>query len=120
MTNIDQLYTVEDHEKGAEMQVRDQVGKPLDMFITVIGVDSKRWRKTKTEASRKLLEDKADPDKVIIDSLVEATIDWRGFMSEGKELDFTKKKVRQLYQNAPYIAEQVDRFIADRANFIKS
>ena len=44
--DINKLYTAESHEEGAEMQVKDENGKQVDCFITVVGQDSKTWRKT--------------------------------------------------------------------------
>ena len=43
--DIDQLYTVEDHEEGAEMQVMGPRGKLLDMFIKVKGMEKKKFYK---------------------------------------------------------------------------
>ena len=113
--DIDQLYTVEDHEKGAEMQVHDQNGKPLDMYLTIAGMDSKAWRQAFNKNKRKMIEG----EDIKADILSEVTIGWRGFTSKGKELEFSKKKAKNLYSQAPYIADQVDRFIADRSNFTK-
>ena len=117
--DIESLYTVDAHESGAEMQVKDPSGKSVDMFIKVIGVDSKAWRGLAKERRKKMLDGQTDPDADDIDMLVKATTGWRGFMSGGKKVEFSKDKIKELYENAPYIAEQVDRFIANRANFIK-
>jgi hypothetical protein len=93
------------------------------MYIRVVGLDSDKWRTAMRETKRRILTDsKDDREKADyeLDQLVDATLDWRGFMSDGEELKFTKKRVRDLYKNAPYIRDQVDRFIAERANFTQS
>ena len=118
MTNIDELYTLEHHENGAEMQVKDENGNDLDMYLILAGTDSKRFREGFAKAKREaLLDDETDTNVI---TLSEATIGWRGFMSKGKELEFSKEKVEQLYRNAPYIMTQVNFFIGNRANFTKS
>jgi len=117
--DIEYLYTVDDHESGAEMQVNGPNGKPLDMFITVAGVDSKRWRKALHKGMSKRIKKSGDSDDIEAESLAEAILGWRGFMSDGKELKHSKAQAKKLLVNAPYIALQVDRFIANRANFTK-
>lgn len=117
--NIDQLYTVEDHEHGAEMQVRGPDGILLDMFVSLKGVDSKTFRKAYNQAKREILlgEDSAEAEAKV---LAEVSTGWRGFNDKGEELIFTKELAIQLYINAPYLKEQVDQFIAKRKNFIQA
>jgi len=113
--DIEKLYTVKKHAKGVEMQVKDESGKPLDMFLILAGVDSPVFRKGTIKAQREtLINDEANATAI---ALSEATIGWRGFMSKGKELKFSITKVQQLYENAPYIMDQVNIFIGKRANF---
>lgn len=115
--DIENLFTVEAHESGAEMQVKDENGNDLDMFITVAGLDSKVFRAALVAVKRKFIEENAaDADA---ETLAEATLGWRGFMSDGKELEFSKEKIKDLYINAPYIKTQVNFFIGNRANFTK-
>jgi hypothetical protein len=121
--DIKDLYTAQKHEEGAECQIHDESGNFLDMYIRVVGLDSDKWRTAMRETKRRILTDsKDDREKADyeLDQLVDATLDWRGFMSDGEELKFSKKRVRDLYKNAPYIRDQVDRFIAERANFTQS
>jgi hypothetical protein len=118
--NIEDLYTAENHDAGAEMQVKDYTGKDLDMFITVVGVDSKLFRKVKNELRREILKDiDADTEGLRAKSQAEVTLGWRGFQSEGEDLEFTQEKAEQLYINAPYLMNQIDQFINNRLNFTK-
>lgn len=118
--NVEDLYTVEKHEAGAEMQVRDENGKLLDMYITMAGVDSKRLKNAFKEAKRKIMDgSNVDSDDLSIDAFADSTIGWRGFQSKGKNIKFSKSKIRQLYKNAPYIIKQLDDFSSERANFTK-
>jgi len=116
--DIKSLYTVEDHDAGAEMQVKDQHGKEMDCYITIVGIDSKTWRKSFNKHKRKILSD--NDENAAADLYAGVSLSWRGFTSKGEELPFSKKSVKALYINAPYLVEQVDTFIADRANFTKS
>ena len=47
------------------------------------------------------------------------TIGWRGLNDGKAEVEFSKERALQLYDNSPNIATQLDRFIADRKNFTK-
>jgi len=117
--NIDDLYTVEDHEAGAEMQIKDQFGALLDCYIKFAGIDSKTWRRGYAKSKRAIIRGE-DETKALADALSNATISWRGLTSDGKDIPFSKEKAAQLYINAPYIMDQADTFIAARENFTKS
>lgn len=118
--DINQLYTVDAHEKGAEMQLKDENSKPLDMYIKVVGVDSKLFREVKNKLRRDILADPSvDMEELKTNSLADITLGWRGFLEKGKEIKFSQKRILQLYQNAPYIADQIDMFCNARANFTK-
>ena len=121
--DINELFTAEIHESGAEVQITNPTtGKDTDCYITVIGIDSKSFRSEQRKRQRKALDavrnNKSIPDDEF-GLLVESTIGWRGFESEGKEWPFSKKNAQSLFDNSPLIADQVDKFIADRANFTK-
>jgi hypothetical protein len=116
--NINELYTIDVHADGADCEIFDQQGNETGLFIRVMGVDSptfrkeaKKQQKAYIEAIRK--EKDFDDEQMVIDGLVEATIGWRG-----TDEKFSKKLCKDLYSKAPYVKDQVDQFIADRANFI--
>jgi len=116
---IKDLNTVDRHTAGAEMQVNDENGKSLDMFITIAGADSKAWRKASIEMKRLLLAG-FDPVDAMADAMAKISIGWRGVEMEGVKLEFSQESVRNLYTSAPYIADQVDSFMSKRANFTQS
>ena len=117
---LNDLYTVENHEDGAELQIKDENGKKTPLWLTVKGTDSLTYRnelkKQKTayvEASR---NDKTlDTDNFVIDTLVASTSGWRGTDEE-----LSKELCRELYENAPFVKEQVDDFMTERKNFTKA
>lgn len=117
-TNIEELFTLKEHNAGAEMQVRNKEGKLCDMFISVVGKDSKLWRNLEHELRVKTFKNEGDLQENRAEALACATLGWRGFNSKGKKLKFSKAKIKELYINAPYILEQVDLFLDDRSNFI--
>lgn len=122
--DIEKLYTLDAHDSGSELQLKDQFGKNIDSYVTVVGLDSKVWRQIDAERNQKLVakmiaKDDSPVDDTTAETLARATVSWRGFTSDGKELEFSKASAAELYKKAPYIADQVDRFIGRRANFIR-
>jgi len=115
--NLDDLYTVDDHDNGAEMQVENQVGKKVDMYLTVVGIDSKKWQNLKSKAKRVISDDTTVEEAAKI--LSDAIIGWRNVEHKGKELKFTRENAERLLVNAPYVIGQVIRFIINRENFMK-
>lgn len=118
--NVDELYTKERHEKGSQMQVKDQYGEPKDMYITLAGVDSTAYKKSETELARSVLADtKGDTLAMRAKASANITLSWEGFLDNGKELKFSKEIVEKVYYNAPYLMDQVDLFVSKRINFMK-
>lgn len=131
--DIKDLYTSDLHEDGAEMRVKNQYGDDTDMYISLAGVDSKLWRHEKIRGERealnrykKLESGSIDLEKSVDEAakltaelLANITLGWRGFTSEGQELEFSREKAAELYLCAPYIREQVDNFFSNRVNFTK-
>lgn len=118
-----ELCTADTHEEGAEIRLVNPVtGKDTDCYITVRGMDSPTFRTESRKRQRKALEavrgNKPMPDDEF-GLLVSSTISWRGLESDGVAWTFNKKNVSLLFEKSPLIADQVDKFIADRANFTK-
>ena len=118
--NIDELYTLERHDAGEEMQVKTEQGEPLEVWLTLVGIDSKIYRNITNELQSSILKN-LDADKELLkaQSMAKCTIGWRGMLENGKEIEFDRERVEQLYLNAPYIYEQANDFIVNRLNFTK-
>ena len=58
--------------------------------------------------------------KNIIENLVSATVSWEKIQLEGEVLEYSEDNARKLYRRFPWIREQVDAFMSDRANFFKA
>ena len=114
--DIKKLETREAHDGGSELRVRGPNNKLTDFYITVVGVDSSLWRKIKMEIERDALLEK---DVNAAEALARSTLSWRGLKDDGKEVELSVETAKSLYENAPYIQDQVDRHISDRANFLK-
>jgi len=117
---ISKLYTTDLHDAGSEIEVLDDQGEKTGLFITVVGVDSTVFRAQAKKQQRAYIESLRskkdfDDEAFATDSLVAATIGWRG-----TDEKFTKKLCKELYTQAPYIKDQIDLFIADRANFTRA
>ena len=117
--DVTELFTADIHEKGAEMQVMDPYGTPLDMYITLAGIDSKTSRDAIARTKRAIVKGE-DREQAEAEGVAGFTLGWRGFMHDGQEWTFTKERAVQLYTQAPYIREQADIFATNRANFKKS
>ena len=56
--DVKNLYTLEAHEDGAEIQIKSPAdNEPTDFYIKVKGVDSKAYREAVRKYHRKLLND---------------------------------------------------------------
>jgi len=112
---ISSLYTADAHESGSEVQVISPTdGELTDFYITVVGPDSKQYREAVRKFQMALLENTEGAD---IEMLVAITKGWRGLMDGKKEVKYSDKVASKLYIDAPFVAGQIDRFIADRKNF---
>lgn len=110
--NTDELYTAERHESGSEMRVKDEFGEPVDLWLTLVGVDSKTYRNAMNDLRRKTLIQDVNEESIKAEAMAAVTIGWRGTDEE-----FSVERVEQLYKNAPYVYDQADEFITSRLNF---
>lgn len=133
MFDLDVIDTKTLSETGAAMPVKgldgsalfNSAGKPVE--IVVKGPDSadymrlvraqikKRMARAGAPTEEQSLEDESD----LIDLLVACTKGWNGMLAKGtaEPVLFTADACRQLYRDFPVIRDQVDSFIANRANF---
>jgi hypothetical protein len=124
---LSNLLTVDDHEAGAECNIFSPVdGKKTDVYIQLVGPDSTVWRKQKRKQTAEIMAAARSKkpvdlnyDEMDIDALVEATLGWRGIVSDGKPYEFSKENARALYDKSPGIVNQLLDFIAEKRNFTK-
>lgn len=133
MFDLDMIDTKTRSEAGAAMPVRGLDGSPLmnsqgkPVEIVVKGPDSadymrlvraqikKRMARSGVPTDEQTAEDEAD----LIELLVTCTLGWGGVLQKGSgdALPFSADACRKLYRDFPVIRDQVDAFIANRANF---
>ena len=114
-------------EEGAVMQVKHPLtGEALGINITLIGTDSKTFRdisKSRATASLKKKTREIDLDQNEADAvelLAKCTKGWSRITESGKEVVFSYENAVQLYTKYLWLREQIDRFMADRSNFLPS
>lgn len=126
--DIKELMTAEAHEEGAECNIKHpNTGKPTDIFITVMGPDSKEFRAQQSKLNRMYVNASrdgvdVDPDYVAVltrKMIASITTGWRGVTDGDIDVPFSKDKCEELYAGSPFVFDQVDRFIVNYANFTK-
>lgn len=117
------LFTADAHEEGATVDIIGIDLKPTDVKIHIVGKDSKTFERVEEAAKRKYLESEGADEVSVEDRLAEMTLGWEGVPdpreSEFVELPFSKENAKLFYEKAPFVREQVNRFMSDRANFMK-
>lgn len=133
MFDLDVIDTKTRSETGAAMTIKALDGNPLrnsagePVQIVVKGPDSeaytrllraqikKRMARSGIPTEEQSLEDDAD----LVQLLVACTLGWSGVLekSSGEAVIFSAEACRKLYESFPVIRDQVDAFIANRANF---
>jgi len=125
--DLTQFDVVSPANEGVWMNLEHPVtGEPLDVRIKLAGIDSdyykkelrKQQNKKFKKGFRKLSAEELEADT--IELLVACTLDWEGVELEGQALECNPENVRKIYKRFPWIKEQVDNFINDRANFLKN
>ena len=114
-------------EEGAELLVsHPTTGEDLGITITLIGTDSKTFRdisKSRATASLKKKTREIDLDQNESDAvelLAKCTKGWSGITENGKDIPFGHENAVELYTKYLWLREQIDRFMADRSNFLPS
>lgn len=129
--DLNQLKTAKADE-GVVMEVRHpETEEAIEgMTITLLGQDSAVYRKislakqqvalNRISKGKKIAD--LDAEKLAedsVDDLVKMTVAWTGFSLDGKELKPTADNFRMVYSEWPWIKEQAQEFVANRANFFR-
>ena len=107
-----------------------RTGKPSGVKITVYGSDSERFVEARTARAREVADimggnggsdlTAQQLDMLACKMLAACTKGWEGLTHEGAPLEFSEQKATWLYSRYPAIREQINRAIADRANFLQA
>ena len=129
--DLETLDTRKGADAGFELHLtHPRTGEALPMVINLLGADSRVYQDAqRTQNRRRLAEAQKvrrmtlTPEALEADALellVAVTRGWSGFTQGGKAVDCTPQNVQRIYTEFPWIREQVDLAIGDRANFLPS
>lgn len=134
ITDLSTIDTVKGANEGFDVRIyHPGTNEDLDIIINVLGKDSDEFVKVSRAQNKKRLAKMTKggfrsanmtppPEEIESDGvalLAACTKSWSGVIIEGKEIPFTTDAAIALYERFPWIKEQVDTAIGDRANFIK-
>jgi len=123
-------------DAGAELELEHPVTGDVLMqegddeksiVINLAGIDSVAYRNKQRELQSKRIAkaarsrsrkgDFSVSDEDSCELLAACTMGWDGIVVDGEVVKFSVKAAYTLYMERPWIREQVDAFIGDRANF---
>ncbi len=124
LNNLDFKATAQD---GATVDItHPTTGEDTGIKIFVKGKDSADYRKKSLEIQNrriaKLSKGKSFSAEMSetegLELLAAVTTGWDGIKRGGVVVSFSEAEARDLYAGFPFIREQVDAAVADRANFL--
>lgn len=127
--DLKDLDTAKFAQDGAELQLVHPDGvTPMDMFITLRGMDSQIFESTQLEQRRRLQARRIRNAKYVVPAEEEAefgyellaacTVSWRGFEENGQPLVCSEATALAQYRKYQWLRDQVAAFVQDRANFL--
>lgn len=134
--DLKQLSTTE-HSQGVLAVLHPVTSQPLTsdkgdpVTITLRGLDDKAVRAVQHQVANKRMSRMAgrsptrrqtytaeELEADALEVLVTCTVSWTNVEYQKEQLACTPANVRMLYADLPWLREQVDQFINDRANFL--
>lgn len=127
------IDTVKGANEGFDVEIyHPGTNEDLGIKIHVLGKDSDEFQKVSRAQTKKRLAKLnkggfragSIPTEEIeqdgLELLAACTVSWSGVVIGGKEVTCSRESAVELYERFPWIREQVDTAIGDRANFIKA
>ncbi len=128
------IDTVKGSNDGFDVQIyHPGTNEDLDIIISVLGKDSDQFQKISRGQNKRRMSKMSkggfrnvstppveEMESDSIDLLACCTTGWSGVVIDKKEIEFSKENAVMIYDRFPWIKEQVDLAIGDRANFIKA
>ena len=120
MADANLIFTADAHEAGAVMTVKDINLNETDITIRLMGTDSKAWREIVAERDRAIVSGESTGGMSDEELVALLTLGWEKMPNPNGEglLEFSKENAVMVYQKAPFLFEQANRFAAKRVNFI--
>lgn len=120
------LDTAARAEEGAPLAItHPTTGEAIGITITVVGTDSDTYQKARRKlADKRIQQRKAklsieDIENENIEMLARCTKGWDGVVVDGEAKPCTFSNAVELYKRFPWVREQVDAFMGERANFLR-
>lgn len=120
------VLTVTHPVTGLPLKMKDDVL----VTLSLAGMDSDRYRAADRENTNNRLKLRASGARVkmtaeeleaeALEIIVACTVGWTGVFDDGEEVPFSAANVRTLYTKVPWLRQQADVFIHDRANFLNA
>lgn len=112
------------HPTTAERLLSD-TGAPIT--ISIVGMDSEQFRarhraiiNRRLSAGKKAKVTAEEIEAESIDTIAACITGWQHVELDAKVLEFSKANAKVLLTRLPWLREQLDEAIADRANFLKT
>lgn len=132
--DLSSIDTVTGSNQGFDVRLyHPGTNEDLDIIISVLGKDSDEFIKVSRAQSKKRLAKMTksgfrntapvpveEVEQDGIDLLAACTKKWSGVIVDGKPVECSVENAKMIYERFPWIREQVDTAIGDRANFIKA
>lgn len=131
--DLSTLDTVAASNAGTDIELfHPATNEDLGITITVLGRDSAEFKRVQTEQSRRRMSKMqksgsykataipaSEMEQDSIDLLASCTKGWKNLAYQGADLPFSFDNAVMIYAAMPWIREQIDQAVSDRANFIK-
>lgn len=95
--------------------------------ISIVGMDSEQFRtrhraiiNKRLNAGKKVKISAEEIEAESIDTIAACITGWQNVELDAKVLEFSKASAKTLLTRLPWLREQLDEAIADRANFLKA
>lgn len=136
--DLNSIDTVKGSNEGFDVQIyHPGTNEDLGITITILGKDSDEFQKVSRAQSKRRIQKMSkggfrnmntpleEIEADALDLLASCTKGWKQdnkptITMDGKEVAFSRENAVMLYERFPWIKEQVDTAMGDRANFIRS
>jgi hypothetical protein len=120
---VSKFFTRKRANEGFESPLSLPDGTPTEHTITIYGVDSDSFRKAQSESHRRMIDIAARQDKEAAEQMVKTekfTLLASLVKSWTFDMPATVENVAALLEEAPQIADMIDRIASDRKRFFRS